>query len=493
MVKQKSFSFIFRVALALAVGCFIATSVGAADVERQTLELKLGGSDLLKTSHPFTRISIADPGVADVVVLSPKEIYIFGKKVGYTSMILWEAGKGKTLVDVVVELDLTALKKKLHELYPNQQIEVYPSQTGVVLTGTVSGPEIVEQVLRLTQTFLPKEASGKGSGDNVGKSGKGITNLLTVGSVQQVMLEVKIAEVTRGSGRDWQAAMGLINQGNDLKAVTGVAPLGVKSDGTLGVAQQGSLLLNFAENAANIFINIDNFTAALQFLEDENLARTLAEPRLVTQSGQEASFLAGGEFPIQVIDDNGNIGIEFKDFGVGLQFTPLVLSDGKISMRVAPSVTDISELVPTSTGPVPVFETRQLQSTVQMYDGQTLALAGLLKDNLVEAVNKIPGLGDLPVLGALFRSSTFQHDKTDLLIAVTPHLVAPLKEGSIEFPGEKIKIPNRLEFYLEGRMEGRRSPDEVASFSRHEFTPSPQKAEAAGGLEGEFGQEPVKQ
>ncbi len=480
----------------------------AAETDRQTLELKLGGSDLIRTAQPFKRVSIADPAIADVVVLSPREIYVFGKKVGYTSMMLWDEERGKTLLDVVVSLDLTALKQKLTQLYPDQKIEVYASETGVVLSGTVTGPEVIEQVLRLTQTFLPKEAEGTGARQGTGRSGSAITNLLTVGGIQQVMLEVKFAEVTRSSGKDWQAALGLINQGRDLNAVAGVGGINVNPNGTLpaGVGGgAGSLLLNFAglsgDGAASIFVNIDNLTTALRFLEQEGLARTLAEPRLVTQSGQEASFLAGGEFPIPVpqagTGGTSTITIEFREFGVGLRFTPIVLSDGKISLRVAPSV---SEIASTSTIPagiqgttfnVPNLTTRKLETTVQLYDGQTLALAGLLQDTMRESVRKIPGLGDLPILGSLFRSSSFTQDKTDLLVSVTPHIVKPDREGTLTYPGEFIQVPNRFEFYLEGRLEGRRSPGDKSSLTQHSFALPMVPMESQGGLEGQFGQEPV--
>jgi pilus assembly protein CpaC len=173
------------------------------------------------------------------------------------------------------------------------------------------------------------------------------------------------------------------------------------------------------------------------------------------------------------------------------------MSDGKISLRVAPSV---SEIVATSTIPsgivganfvVPSLSTRKLDTTVQLYDGQTLALAGLLQDNLRETVRKVPGLGDLPIIGALFRSSNFQQNKTDLLIAVTPHIVKPEKEGAINYPGEFIQPPSRFEFYLEGRLEGRRSPGDVSALSQHSFALPMVPMESQGGLEGQFGQEPV--
>jgi pilus assembly protein CpaC len=473
------------------------------------------------------RISAIDEKIIDVQIVDPKSFYVFGKDFGSTSLIVWEKDQEDPIkVDVIVFLDVTSLKQKLSELYPNQKIDVYASETGVVLSGTVTGPEIVEQVLRLTQTFMPKKAEGTQGQQGTGRSGVGITNLLEVAGNQQVMLEVKFAEVTRNSVRDWQAALGLGGLGKDFTGAAGVAqviqqPLDIVSTpaifpggfpGTItsgqfanggALAQQtGSLLLNFAANPANIFINIDNLTTALQFLETEGLARTLAEPRLVTQSGQEASFLAGGEFPIpvpQVGSGGGStITIEFREFGVGLRFTPVILSDGRISLRVAPSVTEISSVSSIPAGiqganfNVPNLNTRKLETTVQMHDGQTLALAGLLQDNTRESVRKIPGLGDIPILGALFRSSSFTQNKTDLLIAVTPHIVKPVKEGDLTFPGEFMQIPNRFEFYLEGRLEGRRSPGDIAALSRHSFTLPTLPMETRGGLEGDFGPQPIQ-
>jgi pilus assembly protein CpaC len=501
--------------------------VEAASADRQTLEVKLGGSDLITASHPVKRVTIANPDVADVVVLSPREIYVYGKQVGYTSLILWEGGEGKTLLDVVVSLDLTSLKEKIHQLYPNDNIKVYGTETGIVLSGTVAGPEVVEQVLRLTQSYFPKEGEGGKGQQGTGRSGVGITNLLTVSGNQQIMLEVKFAEVTRNSDKEWQAALGLGKLGSDFTGAAGVGSVvqpfefpsaaDVQQFGLTpgpaifpggGVGQSfesiphfgnlvqfpSSLLMNFAGNPANIFVNINNFTAALRFLETEGLARVLAEPRLVTQSGQEASFLAGGEFPIPVAQDVNTITIEFKEFGVALRFTPVLLSDGKISLRVAPSVSEISSTSVIPSGivganfVVPNLSTRKLETNVQLHDGQTLAIAGLLQDNLRESVEKIPGLGDLPILGSLFRSTNYRQQKTDLLIAVTPHIVKPVKEGSIEFPGEYMKPPNRYEFYLEGRLEGRR--DDVSAMSRHEFTGAI-PASRTSGLEGDFGYQPV--
>jgi len=537
-MKTSKFRYLLGYLAALSLVCLMAGVVLATEVDRRPLELKVGGSDLVNTIYPFKRVSIANPEVADVVVISPRVLYVYGRKSGYTSVVLWEEGKGQTLLDVVVSLDLTGLKKQIHELYPDQQIEVHSSETGVVLSGTVSGPEIVEQVLRLTKTFLPKLAEGDESQEGSGNSGTGVTNLLQVSGIQQVMLEVKFAEVNRSKGKEWQAGLGFKNYGENFtggfsanssvlnplnvtgrpiqftKIGVGTNPDGSKftftdydefsgipgqallnngtpidlAEGLIdGLLQSpNTLFFNFVGNAANIFLNLDDFSAALNLMEDEGLAKTLAEPRLVTQSGQEASFLAGGEFPIPVPQDNGNITIQYKEFGVALVFTPVVLSDGRISLRVAPSVSEVVGAQAVEGFVVPNLSTRKLETTVQLQDGQTLALAGLLQDNFRDNVSKIPGLGDLPILGSLFRSTNYLQEKTELMIAVTPHLVKPVAAGSLKFPGEDLQPPGWYEFYLEGRLEGRRSGG--ASSASMESAASEIEG---GGLEGSFGYQPV--
>ncbi|MDH3392642.1 MAG: type II and III secretion system protein family protein [Desulfobulbaceae bacterium] len=485
-------------ALILALIALFCSQAWGQAPERKTLELKKGGSDIITTEFPVQRISIADPSVADVVVLSPKQIYVFGKQVGYSSVMLWEKSKTRALLDVTVTLDLTGLKEKIYQLFPDQQIEVYGSETGIVLNGTVSGPEVVEEVLRLAQSFLPKEGSGGGAKQGTGKSGSGITNLLKVGGIQQVMLEVKFAEVNRDSGKGLQAGVGYSSpdSGSDVKGAFGIGTLGVSKLGEFSL-DTGSILVNFTDNLANVFVNIKNINAALQFLETEGMARTLAEPRLVTLSGQEASFLAGGEFPVPVPNETGTVSIDFKSYGVALTFTPIVLSGGKISLRVAPQVSDViyTSAVPvgasTATFQIPSLTTRKLDTTVELHDGQSLALAGLLQDNITETVKKIPGLGDIPVLGALFRSTSFTQKKTDLLIAVTPHIVKPVKEGELSFPGDNFQLPDRYEFYLEGKLEGSHSPEKTPGLSRHDFSPAQTPLKKTGGLEGAFGHQPV--
>jgi pilus assembly protein CpaC len=508
------------------------------------IEMVPGDNKKLMIDHDLKRIVVGDPNIIEIKVLSKNRIGLIAKGIGNSSITLNGPDEADvTSIYVHVAPDVIALKQRISQLFPGQNIRIYANKNGIILAGSVSGAEVVEQVLRLTEQMLASpgkeqaqpqveinrqvsstatdeelaqiiadtseisvDAKKKSGSSTTGKSSVTITNLMQVGGSQQVLLEVKLAEVNRESTRELQAGIGLGGLGSDFSGgisssssvltdfdttgLSGVIPGGkigslVDDISIPGLADApGTLFMNLADGA-NIFINIDNFTAMLRFVESERLGRILAEPKLVTMSGQEASFLAGGQFPFQEIDNNGNIGIEFKDFGVGLKFTPIVQSDGTITLKVAPSVTDIDQLVETSTGPQPVFSTRKLESTVQLRDGQTLALAGLLQENLTEVVNKVPFLGDIPYLGALFRSSNYQQSKTDLLVAVTPHLISPVREGDISFPGEFIKPPNRHEFYLEGRLEGRRTSMDPSQIQQHNF--ARKSYSEAGGLEGDFG------
>ncbi len=469
----------------------------ALEKGRPNLELSLGAVEVFHPSQPVRKLRMANPAMAEAIQVAPREISLTGRNLGSTTLLLNEDGPDRQLVDITVGLNLTSLKQQLHQIFPGQDVEVRPAPAGLVLSGTVSGPEIIEQVVQLANSYLPPPAPPARPYT--------VTNLLRVGGFQQVLLEVKFAEVARRSTREWQAALGVTGQGQDLQIAAGIGGLDV-STGTPPVAP-GSLLLNFAGNQANIFAKLDNLTAALKFLEEEGLARILAEPRLVTRSGVPASFLAGGEFPVPVIQQTGSTNattVQFREFGVSLRFTPVVLSDGKISLQVAPTVSELSTASPLNlaTGAtsgnssavfvIPSLTTRKLDTTVELYDGQTLALAGLLQDNLRESAKKIPGLGDLPIIGSLFRSSNFIQNKTDLLIAVTPHLVKPSREGTLTYPGEFIQVPSRYEFYLEGRLEGARAPNDISALSQHGFTTRRLPLEQKGGLEGEFGHEPLK-
>lgn len=508
----------------LALTVSFLSPTGAQEWE-DSVEMASGDTlNYVSQYHPLKRVIVGDPDMVHVDVIAKNEIVLVGRQMGQSKILLRDNMDNTTTLNVFVSPDVSLLKRRIHQLFPNQDVKIYSNANGVILGGTVTGPEIIEQVLRVTSQILaaptgqgPKpikvgdnvkksaskeelatviaqkqiisaKAGDGGEGAETGKSSPQIINLMKVGGPQQVMLEVKFAEVNRNSGRDLQAAFKLGGLSDDFGGAVGVNPLGIGSVGATPNLPSiaGDLFVNLAglSNTANIFLNIDKFSLAMQFLEQESLARLLAEPRLVTQSGQEASFLAGGEYPYQTVSDN-DVSIGFKEFGVALTFTPIIGSDGMVTLRVSPSVSEITELVETSTGPQPVLSSRKLNTTVRLRDGQTLVLAGLLQDDLREIVSKVPMLGDIPVLGALFRSSNYQQKKTDLLVAVTPHIVKPVREGNISYPGEFVKPPNRLEFYLQGRLEGQRSPEDPSLISQHSFSSG--AAIGGGGMEGDFG------
>jgi pilus assembly protein CpaC len=509
-------------------------SIAGAQEWGDSIELSSGDTrNYVSKHHPLKRVVVGDPSMVHVDVIAKDEIVLVGRQMGQSKILLRDDTGNTTTLNIFVSPDVSLLKRRIHQLFPNQDIKIYSNNNGVILGGTVTGAEIIEQVLRVAnqvlttptgggprpikvgdkvkktaakdelatviaqEQIISARTGGKGGGASTGTSSPQIINLMKIGGPQQVMLEVKFAEVNRSSGRDLQAAFKLGGLSDDFGGAAGVGRLGKDQFNALGdvigteipeeiLGAAGDLLVNLAglDATANIFLNIGNFSLAMEFLESESLARLLAEPRLVTQSGQEASFLAGGEFPYQTVSDN-DVSINFKEFGVGLKFTPIIGSDGMVTLRVSPSVSEITQLVETSTGPQPVLSTRKLNTTVNLRDGQTLVLAGLLEDKLREIVSKVPMFGDLPILGPLFRSSSYQQDKTDLLIAVTPHIVKPVREGEISFPGEFLKPPSRLEFYLEGRLEGRRTAEDPSILSQHSFVT--ETAMDGGGMEGEFG------
>lgn len=516
--------------LALALTVSMGSVAGAQRWE-DSIELSSGDTvNYISEHHPLKRVIVGDPDMVHVDVIAKDEIILVGRTMGQSKILLRDAMGNTTTLNVFVSPDVSLLKRRIHQLFSNQDIKIYSNANGVILSGTVTGAEIIEQVLRVASQILAAPTGGRpkpirvednvkkaatkdelatviaqkqiisaragddGGDAETGTSSPQIINLMKIGGPQQVMLEVKFAEVSRKSGRDLQAAFKLGGLGSDFGGAVGVNPLGVTEAGGVPSLPSiaGDLFVNLAglADTANIFININKFSLALQFLEEESLARLLAEPRLVTLSGQEASFLAGGEFPYQTVSDR-DVSINFKEFGIGLKFTPIVGSDGMITLRVNPSVSEITELIQTTTGPQPVLSTRKLTTTVRLRDGQTLVLAGLLQDDLREIISKVPMLGDIPILGALFRSSSYQENKTDLLVAVTPHIIKPVREGDISFPGEFLKPPSRLEFYLEGRLEGRRTAEDPSLLSQHSF--ASEAAIDGGGMEGKFGHTEINQ
>jgi pilus assembly protein CpaC len=437
---------------------------GAAEQrDIQKLELTIGKSKVLDLPVAIKRASLANPDVADTVVLSPTQIYLTGKTIGVTNLTLWnESGKMMGMYDVVIAPDVSRLKENLHKTLPDESgILVTSDHDHITLSGTASNANNLNRALSMAEAYAPKK----------------IVNAMQVGGVQQVMLEVRVAEMNRelikrlglnftGIGTDYFAVSILAN----LTSLASLAhPAGQMA--TVGTTFSQAIQGAFGFNTGSI-----SWTGFVDALKQENLLKVLAKPTLMALSGQEAAFLAGGEFPIPVPQAFGLVTIQFKKFGVGLVFTPNVLNSKHISLNVAPEVSelDFTNALRTQGFVVPAITTRRAATTIELADGQSFAIGGLLRDNVRESVNKVPFLGEVPILGALFRSSSFQKSETELVIIVTPHLVKPLDMAAQTLPTDYYVEPNDFEFYLMGFAEksgyggkaGQRSPAAEALSNR---------------------------
>jgi pilus assembly protein CpaC len=458
-MKLRNVVTIMGLALGLSIGAqaFGQDQVTGAPEQRdiQKLELTVGKSKVLDLPVAIKRASLANPEVADTVVLSPTQIYLTGKTTGVTNLTLWnESGKMMGMYDVVIAPDVTRLKENLHKTLPEENgILVTSNHDHITLSGTASNAANLSRALSMAEAYAPKK----------------IVNAMQVGGVQQVMLEVRVAEMNRelikrlglnftGIGNDFFGLSVLAN----LTSIASLAhPAGQMATVTNTISQ--SIQGAFGFNAGGT-----SWTGFVDALKEENLAKVLAKPTLMALNGQEAAFLAGGEFPIPVPQAFGLVTIQFKKFGVGLVFTPNVLDSKHISLNVAPEVSelDFANALRTQGFVVPAISTRRAATTIELADGQSFAIGGLLRDNVRESVKKVPFLGELPILGALFRSSSFQKNETELVIIVTPHLVKPLDMAAQTLPTDYFVEPNDFEFYLMGFPEksghggkvGQRSP-----------------------------------
>ena len=417
---------------------------------KQVLRLKAGQSKVLKTPFAITRISVADPDVADIILVSDKEIYVNGQAPGVTNLSVW--GKSRfTTATITVEADVSLLKEKLHQILPKEKIGVETAGESIVLSGEVTGPVAQDTALSLA---LPYAGNKKDK----------VVNLMHIGGVQQVMVEVRLAEISRNvAERMGINFWGLSKSGNfgisQINSLATVSDLVRSFSSTVFTQAMSTNLTAVAGWKAGGIL----WTMFFDVLKQQGLGRVLAEPNLVTTSGQEASFLAGGEFPIPVpqtgVGGGSTITIEYKKFGVGLVFTPTVLDQEKIAMKVAPEVSELdftAGVAFTSLGfTVPGLKVRRTSTHVEVKDGQTFAIAGLLNDAHRNVVNKFPVLGDIPILGTLFRSSSFQKNETELVVLVTPHLVKPMTAAATRLPTDKYVEPSDLEFYLFGALEGK--------------------------------------
>jgi len=431
-------------ALAIALGTVgaaapaVAAPVTAKPAE--TLNLSKGTGTLVRLSDPMSDVFVANDGIADVQVRSSTQLYVFGKTQGETTIYATsKAGRVVYAANVRVGNNISSLGEMLQLAMPDASIQATPMNNLVLLTGTVANPDDVAEAQRLTQAYV-------GEGTQVVTRLKSATPL-------QVMLKVRIAEVNRSLLK----SMGVNLLSQDT---TGGFQFGI-GRGNPGTISNGSATFNIGATGTTIagfghMLGLD-LLGALNLAANDGFATILAEPNLSALSGETASFLAGGEFPIPVSQGNNSISIEYKQYGVGLAFTPIVLADGRISMRVRPEVSQLDDAngVTLANTRVPALITRRAETTVELGSGQSFMIAGLLQNTGNNSVDKTPVLGDLPILGALFRSTKFQRQETEMVVIVTPYLVRPVS-GQLATPIDGYRVPNDIQRDWGGQtFEGR--------------------------------------
>jgi len=426
-------------ASAQGTGALRVLDTGAAS----QLSVALNRALVVESDVPFAELSVANPAIADIATLSDRTIYVLGKAPGRTTLtLLGPEGRLITNIDVHVTADLAEFKERLRQILPGELIEVRAANDGIVLSGSVSSTQKLERALDLARIYAPEKVS----------------NMLVVAGVHQVLLEVRFAEMQREVSKNLTATVGINTSDTSL----------------LGSPLTGSG--TFSGTAATKFNILGGlqFDILLEALEERGMIRTLAEPNLSALSGQTASFLAGGEVPIPVDeDDSDGITIEFKPFGVELQFTPTVLGPNQIDLKILTAVSDVDDSIGINTGgiEVPGFSRREASSTLQVGDGESFAIAGLLNESFSSNIAQIPWIGDLPVLGSLFRSTAFQRRQTELVIIVTAHLVRPIRGEALSLPTDRVRPPSESDLFLFGR-EGVANTGAVGEVARQDFVGS---------------------
>lgn len=454
------------------------TSAAAADCidlrggANGRLQLMRGKSVLKRFCTPAGAVMVGDPKVANVVVPGASEVVIVARSVGSTNLIVSGRDKRSTVIDLDVAIDTSALRAQFDALFPlERDIRIGASGNAVVLSGMVSDVGVASALVDLATAFQESAVPGAGGQADSGAgspsplsvgapasapaAGSGaaakVLNMLSIAAPQQVMLEVKIAEISKS----------LVDQ---LGAKAGFS----KTNGNWTYAAVSSLLSGGAGAVSAVGTGIKELT--IDGEKRDGLVKILAEPNVMAISGQEASFLAGGKIFIPVAQNSsggaGLITLEEKEYGVAVKFTPTVLAGGRINLRVAPEVSELNrEGIGISTGGssnsataiLPSFTTRRAATTVQLQDGQSFAIGGLIRNNVTSTIKRFPFLGDVPVLGTLFRSSDFQNDRTELVFIVTPRLAKPM-QSQPALPTDGYVQPTRAEFLLGGQLEGRAAP-----------------------------------
>ena len=422
-----------------------------------TLRVPMNRAVVVESDIPFAELSIANPAIPDISTLSDRTVYVLGKAPGRTTLTLLNAeGRLITNVDVQVVPDLGEFKERLRQILPNERIEVRTANDGIVLSGTVSSIIALDSALELAQRYAPERVS----------------NLMSVGGTQQVMLKVRFAEMARSVSKRLASSVAIGTE--DFRAETGTYLANENGIGTpieLSDEAAGAFGFSFGGNSLQLEI-------LLEALETKGVVRTLSEPNLTALSGQAANFLAGGEYPIPIQDEDG-IAIDYKPFGVELNFIPTVLANDMINVELKAAVSSIDPTVGVTLSGFSIdgFSRREAETTVELRDGESFAIAGLLEDDFRDLSSQVPWLGDIPILGALFRSADYTRNQSELVIIITAHLVSPVRGEALALPTDRVTLPTEREFFLFGKTEGqggtrRVLPGAAGEVARQDFSGS---------------------
>jgi pilus assembly protein CpaC len=427
----------------LATLCLTLGQAGpaAGQDDPEALRVRSGRSIVVSTEDALRRVSVTNADIASAAIITPNHVLVHGHQTGTVTLILWNQLDVPTTYDLVVELDVAAARETLQRMFPGEGIDLSQSGDAIVLTGNVSSPEVASRALALAGTL-----------------GQNVVDLTTTSENRQtILLEVRFAEVDRTAIHEFGLNLFSTGAANTPGAITTGQFGGISSAGTGfggGVEVSGSQAEFTLSDALNVFMfrpDLDIGTA-IHALEQQSLLEILAEPTVLARNGTEASFLAGGEFPFPVVQagaGTSSVSIEFKEFGVRLNFLPNILDDGTISMRVTPEVSalDYSNALSISGFLVPALSTRRADAEVDLRPGQTFAIAGLIDQRLTEAALKVPILGDIPILGRIFRSHASNESRTELLVMVTPRFVDALEPGeapTLDYP-QPFRTPEELD------------------------------------------------
>ncbi len=425
------------------------------DSAPQQVELVIGKARILRLGTDIRDVLVADPEVADVVIRTPRLVYVLGRRVGATNVFFFDETGGEILrLNAKVDLNLAGLRAALKKYLPDEDIQASSVTQNIILTGSVRSARAAEDARALASRFV--------------EAGDSVILMLDIEANQQVMLRVRVAEMQRTVIKQLGLNLSTVFGKGSLRQDFRLSTLPAQAIGNVPLSNtlDPTSLISTALFAGGF----DKLRLVFDALETNGLVKVLAEPNIIALSGETANFLAGGEFPITVVEEDG-VTVEFKPFGIGVDFTPVVLGPDRISLRVHTEVSSIDAAI--SAGGFPGTSVRRASTTVELPSGGSLVIAGLLQDDIRDTIDGVPGFKDLPILGALFRSVNFQRFETELIIAVTVHMVRPIDEQEIVLPTDGFAPASDIDMYLFGRLH--------ATYARSATMPSLSELKAPTG------------